>query len=142
MLLLHRAATDPAGRSGHEVGAGAACPHRSRAAHASRPCDCSSGPTALDLLGGLVALQAYRASVRNASSALIHSLYKDFLRLRFDFVRKPTDIHETSDDEESPLAQIAGMKLYVLEEMFSWTKREEKTLSHLKPFIPFVGRNE
>jgi hypothetical protein len=40
--------------------------------------------------------------------------------------------HDETD--EPPAEKVAGIKLYVLEEMFYWTEREDKALSRFKYF--------
>ena len=88
------------------------------------------------IYGGYIALQSYRASVKNAASALIHTLFKDYLLLSVNFNEKSFAATMTrGEGDEPPAEKVAGIKLYVLEEMFSWTEREERTLARFKPFM-------
>jgi hypothetical protein len=93
--------------------------------------------------GGYIALQTYRAGVKNAASALIHTLFKDYLLLSVNFDENAVSAAIRRDEtDEPPAEKVAGIKLYVLEEMFYWTEREEKTLDKFKYFMSKAERRE
>jgi len=65
----------------------------------------------------------------------MHALFRDFLRTRFDYALSrraggKASTGQKDKDEELPIysinAQLAGMKLYALEEMWVWVGRQER----------------
>ncbi|WP_037460654.1 hypothetical protein [Sinorhizobium fredii] len=82
----------------------------------------------LALYGGWVALQAYRSDKRIAANAHMHNLFQSYLT---DVLTDARDAREqiTSRETERPEVfikeQMAGLKLYALEEMFVWIKDQE-----------------
>lgn len=85
--------------------------------------------------GGLVALLSYRSANRAAESAHMHGLFREYLRMRFDYemgasgAAAPAEPASTRRPEQSRYGaaeQLAGLKLYALEEMWEWVRREER----------------
>lgn len=88
----------------------------------------------IGLFGGYVALRTYLAGAQSAANAEMHGLFRDYLRLRFDYALHAAETPPKAGGEavpssrlsESLLDQLAGLKLYALEQMFAWTRREER----------------
>lgn len=85
----------------------------------------------LALAAGVIAFVSYRDSNRAAENAHIHSLFNDYLRIRFDHRlhvdatahpggAAPRRISGPVEDE------VASIKLYVLEEMWVWIDRQRR----------------
>ena len=93
------------------------------------------------IFAGVVALRAYISNARAAANAQMHGLFRDYLRLRFDYASHTTDEDATAKTHgEKLLPQLAGLKLYALEEMYVWTRREE---GFLRSFAGFpLRKNE
>jgi hypothetical protein len=85
----------------------------------------------LAFAAGVITFISYRASNRAAENAHIHSLFNDYLRIRFDHClhvdstaprtrAMPTKASDPVEDE------VASIKLYVLEEMWAWIDRQRR----------------
>jgi hypothetical protein len=70
----------------------------------------------------------------------MHSLFRDYLRPRFDYLSGNTAVQAAARDlGETPHSQLVGLKLYALEEMYAWTRREEK---YLRSWLGFPMRKQ
>lgn len=61
----------------------------------------------------------YRSSIRAASLSHVNGLFRDLLRLEFDFYNAPNPNH---DDRVSARSRLAAYKMWVLEELWLWLK--------------------
>ena len=87
------------------------------------------------IFAGVVALRAYISNTRAAANAQMHGLFRDYLRLRFDYASHTIDEKATENPlGEQLLSQLAGLKLYALEEMYVWIRREEGLLRSFAGF--------
>src|SRR4051794_18403675 len=81
------------------------------------------------IFGGIVALRAYIFNTRAAANTQMHTLFRDYLRLRFDYSTRDAGKGAAIGQlNETILAQLTGLKLYALEEMYLWIRREEHYL--------------
>jgi hypothetical protein len=81
------------------------------------------------MFAGVIALRPYIYNTRAAANAQMHGLFRDYLRLRFDYLSGNTTVKSAAGNlSETPHSQLVGLKLYALEEMYAWTRREEKYL--------------
>lgn len=96
------------------------------------------------IFGGVVALFSYRSASRASENAHMHTLFRDYLRMRFDYGLGSLDsatLTETAGSNQQPAParkgsirppdysiaeQLAGLKLYALEEMWVWVRRQER----------------
>ncbi|MGQ9372053.1 hypothetical protein [Azospirillum sp. ST 5-10] len=76
----------------------------------------------------VIAFRSYLVSASSHRSTHMHSLFRDYLRLRFDSL---TSLNSDRTDDTIKAAvrdQVTSMCLYTLEEMYAWTNREEKAI--------------
>jgi hypothetical protein len=97
----------------------------------------------LGLAAGIIAFISYRATNRSAENAHMHTLFSDYLRLRFDYLmHKDMAVASAgattgSSEPASELdEEVASIKLYVLEEMWVWIDRQESDPLHLLHWSP------
>lgn len=85
----------------------------------------------LALLAAGLALRSYGAAKQAAGDGLMHSLFREFLIARFDYDRSRNSIEAVGRpcewDGQSLEAQLAGLKLYALEAMWDWVRRQERS---------------
>jgi hypothetical protein len=84
------------------------------------------------IVAGLIALGSYKASNRAAANGHMHSLFREYLRVRFDHQA----LVAGGKDDEGLQEETASLKLYVLEEMWAWVARQRSGLETW----PLVGR--
>jgi len=82
----------------------------------------------LALLGGWLALLSYRADKQSAANAHMHGLFKDYLQTELESHTNPQ--FKTNDVAED----VAGLKLYTLEEMYVWIRDQEQQVISLHPW--------
>lgn len=75
--------------------------------------------------GLVVAFISYRRASEDAASQHMHGLFRDYLKLRLDYVSKSSDLDQPFD------RQLLAFKLYTLEEMFAWTWRRHGVASRV-----------
>ncbi|MGU3665834.1 hypothetical protein ACLBX9_16770 [Methylobacterium sp. A49B] len=68
---------------------------------------------------GLVAWFAWRTTARHNSNEHVHKLFSEYLRLRLDHD------DDVSGSGASDITDLAGFKLYILEEMYNWVFLQE-----------------
>lgn len=90
------------------------------------------------LAGAAIALNTYTSSARDAANAHMHGLFRDYLRARLD-VSMATPPKRSALPYESVSDQLTALKLYALEEMYSWVQREEKYNRDWLIWTPYRG---
>jgi hypothetical protein len=88
------------------------------------------------VIAALVAYRNYRINKTNAAATHMHSVFKDYLKLRLDYHQKivekgdayknNTDVQKLNNSGETLAEQMAGILLYALEEIFFWLKARKK----------------
>ena len=95
---------------------------------------------AIALTAALIAALAYWANRRSSSNTHMHGVFRDYLKLRFDYHQK---VQEKTEDQRKLLTavpldneaketlpqQLGGIELYALEEMYVWTNTWTSKLS-------------
>jgi len=88
---------------------------------------------AIAAFAAAIAFIAYQLNKINAAKTHIHGLFRDYLKLRFDYHQKQLEKGKTAEASAVPLntsgetlaEQLAGIELYVLEEIFLWLEESK-----------------
>ena len=75
----------------------------------------------LALLALIVGVATLRTSARTARLQHMHSLFKDYLRLQFEYAQA---IAQDKVDEAALRRKLGSFKMYTLEEMHLWLRKE------------------
>lgn len=88
----------------------------------------------LAVAGGVIAYRSYQSGRADAAHSHMHNLFRDYLRLRFDYSAHAKEAGHALDAKfaGSPPGssaknlrdQMISYKLYALEEMFAWVSRQ------------------
>ncbi|WP_146198078.1 hypothetical protein [Caulobacter endophyticus] len=80
---------------------------------------------AVAVVGAYIALRTYTSAARDAANSHMHGLFRDYLRARLD-VSLATLPEMPRFPNEPVSSQLTALKLYALEEMYTWVCREER----------------
>lgn len=81
------------------------------------------------IIAGIVAFASYQQAASNNTMNHIHGLFRDYLRLRYEYSHSLTTAGGT--DRERLEQQMVSFKLYVCEDIFAWCERERAKISSL-----------
>jgi len=84
------------------------------------------------LIGGIVAFRAFQTQARDSANAHMHGLFRDYLRLQFDYEDHAVGLPEALAQRRA--RKLTSFKLYVLEEMHAWVENERKKVR--SPLFP------
>lgn len=76
----------------------------------------------LAVVGAFIAYRSFTQSADGSANAHMHGLFRDYLRIRFDY---ENEANKTGGRRE----QLVSFKLYVLEEMHAWVIRERRKVT-------------
>jgi hypothetical protein len=110
----------------------------------------------LAVIAGIAALGSYASGKRAAADEHMHGLFREYLIARLDYDRErlskfglaTTDHGGTEGAGGNPASvsgQIAGLKLYALEAMCDWARRQERSLAFRTPLTkmePWLTRRD
>lgn len=90
------------------------------------------------VIAGAVAFLSYRAASRAAADAHMHALFRDYLRMRFDCDLGVTRTNRPRQGAagKSVEGQLAALKLYALEEMWTWVEQRNRSAFHTLKYLP------
>jgi hypothetical protein len=83
---------------------------------------------AFAIIGAILAYKSYASASKIADNQHMHGIFKDYLRLRYDFeiYRLEKGLANNSPKLKSLLYDVVASRLYAAEEMWLWVRRLEK----------------